>query len=55
MIKNSLVLLCFLLLFLAFSSCISYRKRPARLYHEVVERKVTFDAAIVPGVPFKNN
>ncbi|ANH83975.1 hypothetical protein A8C56_15330 [Niabella ginsenosidivorans] len=32
-----------------------YRKRPARLYETVLARKQTFDAAIVPGVPFNNN
>ena len=34
--------------------CISYRKRPERLYNEVVQTGQSFDAAIVPGVPFYN-
>ncbi len=32
--------------------CISYKKRPRRLFREVVEQRQTFDAIIVPGVPF---
>jgi len=35
--------------------CISYKKRPRRLFNEVVAKHQTFDAIIVPGVPFKNN
>lgn len=34
-------------------SCIS-RKRPARLYNEVMKEGRTFDALIVPGIPFQN-
>lgn len=34
--------------------CVSYRKRPTRLYEEVLSKKMTFDAGIVPGVPFKD-
>lgn len=37
---------------LFLSSCISYRKRPTRLYEEVLRTGRTFDAGIVPGVPF---
>lgn len=47
--------LALLLLMTTFVSCVSYRKRPTRLYNEVLEQKQTFDAGIVPGVPFKNN
>jgi hypothetical protein len=32
--------------------CISYKKRPRRLFREVVEQKRSFDVIIVPGVPF---
>lgn len=34
--------------------CVSYRKRPNRLFHHVVDTKQHFDAGIVPGVPFNN-
>lgn len=34
--------------------CISYKKRPARLYNNAVNEKRTFDALIVPGVPFES-
>ncbi|WP_346239276.1 YdcF family protein [Niabella insulamsoli] len=40
-------LLCIFLL-----GCISYRKRPARLFNEVVQNQKTFDVAIVPGIAF---
>lgn len=52
---NCIAILALVILSSSLFSCISYRKRPARLYREVVERKETFDAAIVPGVPFENN
>lgn len=42
----------FFLLLLGSSACISYRKRPAQLYSQVISSGKTFDAAIVPGVPF---
>lgn len=32
--------------------CISFKKRPRRLFREVVAEHKTFDAIIVPGVPF---
>lgn len=35
--------------------CISFKKRPRRLFREVVEKQQTFDAIIVPGVPFYKN
>lgn len=41
--------------FLFEIGCVSYRKRPARLLKEVEEKQQSFDAIIVPGVPFKNN
>lgn len=34
------------------TGCISYRKRPARLYEEVLKSGRTFDAGIVPGIGF---
>lgn len=37
------------------SGCISYKKRPRRLFREVVKQQQHFDAIIVPGVPFYNN
>ena len=39
---------------LILSGCVSMKKRPLRLWNEVVESKQTFDAIIVPGVPFEN-
>lgn len=48
-------LLIFVVSFLGCSRYTIYRKRPARLYEEVIAGKQTFDAAIVPGFPFKNN
>lgn len=40
-----------------FGSCNykMYRKRPNELYNAVITTGSTFDAGIVPGVPFKNN
>lgn len=35
--------------------CISFRKRPQRLFQEVVKQQQHFDAIIVPGVPLYNN
>ena len=34
--------------------CVSMKKRPQRLYREVVQQNKTYDAIIVPGVPFQN-
>ncbi len=42
----------FLFLFSGFQACVSYRKRPARLYEEVLRTGRTFDAGIVPGYLF---
>lgn len=35
--------------------CISFKKRPRRLFREVSEKQQSFDAIIVPGVPFYHN
>jgi len=35
--------------------CVSYRKRPRRLLSEVAAQHRTFDAVIVPGVPFEGH
>ncbi|GAB3416974.1 hypothetical protein GCM10027516_10350 [Niabella aquatica] len=35
--------------------CVSYRKRPAKLYNEVIANDRSFDAGIVPGIQFINN
>lgn len=44
-----------LLLVLFMAGCrVSYRERPARLFNEVISNGMTFDAAIVPGIGFKN-
>lgn len=47
------VFLCAIVLLL--HSCVSFKKRPTRLYNEVIQSAQTFDAGIVPGVPFYNN
>jgi uncharacterized SAM-binding protein YcdF (DUF218 family) len=36
------------------TSCISVSKGPHKAYNEVVKHDVTFDAIIVPGIPFEN-
>ena len=36
-------------------SCISYRKRPNKLYNEVITNGKIFDVGLVPGVPFDND
>lgn len=36
------------------SGCVSMKKRPLRLWNKVTENHQTFDAVIVPGVPFSN-
>ncbi|MFT3901925.1 MAG: YdcF family protein [Niabella sp.] len=45
----ALITVCF------FASCVSYRKRPQKLYHKVVANAQIFDAGIVPGIGFYNN
>jgi hypothetical protein len=35
--------------------CVSFKKRPRRLFQEVVQQQQHFDAIIVPGVPFYKN
>ncbi|WP_018630912.1 YdcF family protein [Niabella aurantiaca] len=42
------------LFLVSLCGCVSYRKRPTRLYEKVLSKKMTFDAGIVPGVPFKD-
>ncbi|HOZ96911.1 MAG TPA: YdcF family protein [Niabella sp.] len=44
----------FFLLLVCLQACISYRERPTKLFTEVVQHEESFDAGIVPGVPFKN-
>lgn len=39
---------------LYISGCISVSKGPHKAYNEVVKHDVTFDAIIVPGIPFEN-
>lgn len=41
-------------IFAGLAGSILYRKRPAALYRHVIENRLSFDAAIVPGVPFEN-
>ncbi|MBK7099998.1 MAG: YdcF family protein [Sphingobacteriales bacterium] len=55
LIKNHFQVVIYFLLIFVFvsqSSCVSYKKRPARLYKEVIDSGLTFDAGIVPGYPF---
>lgn len=35
-------------------SCVSVKKRPLRLYNDILKNHKTYDAIIVPGVPFEN-
>lgn len=37
---------------LFFSACISVSKGPKKSYNEIVKHEVTFDAVIVPGIPY---
>lgn len=41
-----------LVLFSGFHACISYRKRPTRLFEDVLRSGKTFDAGIVPGIGY---
>lgn len=41
-----------IVMLLTQAACISYRKRPTRLYNEVLTTQRTFDAGIVPGYFF---
>lgn len=41
-----------LVLFSGFQACISYRKRPTRLFEDVLRSGKTFDAGIVPGIGY---
>lgn len=52
--KHLQVVIYFLLIFVfvSQSSCISYKKRPARLFKTIIDKGLTFDAGIVPGYPF---
>ncbi|SDC00479.1 YdcF family protein [Niabella drilacis] len=55
MLQKIIAALGLLLMIVAISGCIvSYRKRPTRLYEDVLSKKMTFDAGIVPGYPFKD-
>lgn len=40
---------------LTATGCVSMKKRPARLWKEVVSQHQTFDALIVPGVPYQES
>lgn len=35
--------------------CVSMKKRPKKLYRQVTEKQQTFDALIVPGVPYNED
>jgi uncharacterized SAM-binding protein YcdF (DUF218 family) len=35
------------------TGCVSMKKRPLRLYHKAIASGQTFDAIIVPGIPFE--
>lgn len=51
--KNTLaIIITCLAIFVA--GCISMSKGPQKAYNEIVKHDVTFDAIIVPGIPFEN-
>lgn len=54
MLQKIIAALGIMLFLVSLCGCVSYRKRPTRLYEDVLSKKTTFDAGIVPGVPFKN-
>ncbi len=51
---NKLVAALALGITLYMAGCISVSKGPHKAYNEVVKHDVTFDAIIVPGIPFEN-
>lgn len=48
------ILAAFAISILLATGCISVSKGPHKAYNEVVKHDVTFDAIIVPGIPFEN-
>jgi len=52
MLIKRLLMLTFLSGLLINIGCVSMKKRPKRLFREVTEQHKTFDALIVPGVPY---
>jgi len=58
MIRSCLLKYCMMIPVIAgllcAPGCISMKKRPLRIWKEVNGRQATFDALIVPGVPFVN-
>lgn len=45
----------FTLVLIVQTSCVSYQKRPARLFKQVENKGLSFDAGIVPGYPYDGN
>ncbi len=43
---------CLVLVMLMHSACVSYRKRPTKLYEQVLQNGCSFDAGIVPGIGY---
>lgn len=54
MIKR-LIMLTFFAGFMSTLGCVSMKKRPLRLWKEVSSQHQTFDALIVPGVPYQDS
>lgn len=55
MVIKRLIMITFFAGFLSTLGCVSTKKRPARLWHEVTAQHQTFDALIVPGVPYQDS
>lgn len=51
---NKLLAVLTLGITLSIAGCISVSKGPHKAYNEVVKHNITFDAIIVPGIPFEN-
>lgn len=53
--KRALASLLILMIVCIVSSCISFNKRPHRIYNRAVRSGKVFDAVIVPGVPLRDS
>lgn len=55
MVKKLVLPISLSVMLISMWGCVSYRKRPAKLYNTVVTNGESFDAAIVPGIQFKDH
>lgn len=55
MFLKRLIMITFLATLLMETGCVSMKKRPRRLWNEVQQQYKTFDALIVPGVPYQDS